>query len=215
LPVKRNKSSAVRNQSTDIAKMSKSSAESGEPAPEMRPDHSGDRPGGPIDGRGGDHEAWREVLEEVRGGLRNFLAGKLPQAADVDDCLQSVSVAMLNNQTEIPPAARRAWLYRVAANEAARWWRDKSTTDRILEKHAGNTPGVDTTAPSRMETQELVQQVNQAIENLSDNSRRIVRMRLNDGMTFQAIADQLQLPLGTVLTRMRRAMQQLRNQLDK
>lgn len=196
--------------------MSKFSADSGDPAPEPRPDDLGDETRSePDQSRGGDRDFWRKIFDESEPGLRNFLAGKLPQAADVDDCLQSVSVAMLKNETEIPHAARRAWLYRVAANEAARWWRHKAVTDRVLEKHAGTAYSVDTSAPTTIETEETLRLINQAIENLSDNARQVVRMRLRDGMTFQAIADQLQLPLGTVLTRMRRAMRRLRLELDE
>lgn len=164
--------------------------------------------------RGGDREAWRDAFNECESGLRRFLAGKLPQAADVDDCLQSVLLAMLNNQSPIPPAARRAWLFRVAANEAAMWWRRKSTTDRVLEKHAETTYQVETDSGNAIESQETIGQINQAIENLPADARQIVRMRLRDGKTFQSIADELQLPLGTVLSRMRRSMQRLRDELN-
>jgi RNA polymerase sigma-70 factor (ECF subfamily) len=197
--------------------MSKSPADNGDPAPEFRRDgdkqdvserdpRSGDDPAA-------DRESWRAIFDESESGLRRFLTGKLPQTADVDDCMQLVSVAMLKNSTEIPIAARRAWLFRVAANEAARWWRNKSTTDRVLEKHADSAYRDDTSTPA-IETEETVQRVNQAIENLSEDVRLIVKLRLREGMTFQAIADQLKLPLGTVLTRMRRAMQRLRSEFD-
>ena len=79
--------------------MSKSSADNGERRSNNRPEDGGDGV-----------ESWRELLNEIEPGLRRFLGGKLPQAADVDDCIQSVSVAMLKNKTEIPRSARRAWL---------------------------------------------------------------------------------------------------------
>lgn len=204
--------------------MSNSSADDGDLPPDIPPDSFGTDslgPGRPGQSGGGQsaegektHAQWREVFDEAETGLRRFLAGKLPQSADVEDCLQSVLVAMLKNESEIPPAARKAWLFRVAANEAARWWRHKSTTDRVLEKHAQTAYSVETELPSHLETQETLQRVHQAIEQLSENARQVVRLRLRDGMTFQSIADQLQLPLGTVLTRMRRAMEQLRKELD-
>ncbi|MCA9140345.1 MAG: sigma-70 family RNA polymerase sigma factor [Planctomycetales bacterium] len=205
--------------------MSSSSADSGDQHPDPRPDQSyGDLDGSGVDdttpGVDSSDQAtqqpttWREVFEQSESGLRRFLAGKLPQDADVDDCLQSVLVAMLKNETKIPAAARRAWLYRVAGNEAARWWRHKSTTDRVLEKHAETVYGVDTVVPANIETKETLDQINRAINNLDENSRQIVNLRLRDGMTFQQIADQLNLPLGTVLTRMRRSMQKLRNEID-
>ncbi|MCO8124238.1 RNA polymerase sigma factor [Stieleria sp. TO1_6] len=208
--------------------MSKSSADSGDPPSEHQQDGCGPpkRPpennpnrepnGGTMspnrENRDDDH--WRELFQQTESGLRKFLAGKLPQAADVEDCLQTVMVAMLKNQSKIPLAARRAWLFRVAANQAALWWRTKSTTDRVLEKHASSTYAIDTDCATQLETQEALQRVEMALSQLPPDSRQIVCLRLHDGYTFQAIADQMQLPLGTVLTRMRRAMQQLRSELD-
>ncbi|MDV6034356.1 MAG: sigma-70 family RNA polymerase sigma factor [Phycisphaera sp. RhM] len=194
--------------------MSNLPADDGAPSPESSPGASGDPQ--PDDGatEGGSQHAWREEFREAEAGLRRFLAGKLPQAADVEDCLQTVMVAMLSNESQIPHAARRAWLYRVAANEAARWWRNKSTTDRVLEKHAHASFRIDTEPRSDLETQETLRHVHQAIEKLPEHTQQVIRLRLAEGMTFQAIADRLDQPLGTVLTRMRRAMQQLRNELD-
>lgn len=181
------------------------------------PADSGDHADQPQPQDGGEEQrgTWWSVFNDVETGLRKFLAAKLPQAADVEDCLQSVSIAMLKNQTEIPQAARRAWLYRVAANEAAKWWRSRSAADRVLERHAETAYRVETEVGTEIETEETLGRVNRSIENLSENARHVVKLRLGDGKTFQTIADELQLPLGTVLTRMRRAMLQLRRELER
>ncbi|QEG02476.1 ECF RNA polymerase sigma factor SigH [Stieleria maiorica] len=200
--------------------MSNLPADDGDPVPEIpAPELPGDssrqpHPSNNGVGEGGNQDLWRRVFDDAETGLRRFLSGKLPQTADVDDCLQTVFVAMLKNDAAIPPPARRAWLYRVAANEAARWWRKKSTTDRVLEKHAHSTFQIDTDSTLNLETEETLQRVHQAIATLPENVQQVIRLRLGEGMTFQAIADRLDQPLGTVLTRMRRAMQQLRNELD-
>ena len=189
--------------------MSESPAESGDPSHERPGTESGD------ESRGTETQGtWRDVFREAENGLRKFLAGKLQQPADVEDCLQSVFVKALNNKTPVPVAARRAWLFRVAANEAALWWRNKATTDRVLEQHAQTKYEIGTETESVFETKETVERINASIDQLPDDVRTIVRMRLGDAKTFQTIADELQLPLGTVLTKMRRAMQRLRRELD-
>ncbi|MDM4019093.1 RNA polymerase sigma factor [Roseiconus lacunae] len=175
-------------------------------------------PGGPASPKN-EIEAWNEVLEASRGGLRAFLSTKLPQAADVDDCLQAVSIAMLRMPPDVPPPARKAWLFRVAANQAALWWRKKSVADRALETALRSVPPAEAgqrhfadTDP--LETAEVRQRVRQAIERLPESTRKIVRLRLRDGKPFREIAEQLDIPLGTALTRMRRAMDQLRIELN-
>ncbi|MEO1524349.1 MAG: sigma-70 family RNA polymerase sigma factor [Planctomycetota bacterium] len=156
---------------------------------------------------------WRELIEEVRPGLRSFLTAKLPQAADVEDCLQTVILAALESRPQIPESARRAWLFRVASNEAALYWRKKKTTDRVLEKHGQyHVTADERTAANTFETKETADRIQRAISELSPDVQRIVRMRIQENLTFQQIADQLGTPLGTVLTRMRRAMERLRNQ---
>ena len=202
--------------------MSSFSADNGD----LRPDRRRD----PADGEVSDREeidsvqrdgeeTWRKVFRDAEPGLRRFLQSKLPQSADAEDCLQAVMLAALKNQTDVPPPARTAWLFRVAANEAALWWRKKSTTDRVMERHAESLPeeysGESRTQPiPQIEIEETREQVRQAIESLPENAKQVVRLRLQDGITFQQIADRLELPLGTVLTRMRRAMRQLREILD-
>ncbi len=198
--------------------MSKPPADDGTPTPDPQaaPQDGSRRDG---DRRQGEMDLWREVFAESERGLRRFLAGRLPQSADVEDCLQAVSVAMLKNETPIPAQARRAWLYRVAANEAAKWWRKKSTTDRVMERHADtmyqvHSAKTESASLPEIETLETVQQIRRAIDKLPEETQRIIRMRLSDGLTFQQIADQTGLPLGTVLTRMRRAMQRIRSEFD-
>lgn len=172
-------------------------------------------------GMGGHDEArkraetlqWRELFEEARSGLRSFLLSKLPQPADVDDCLQTVFVAMLEHQPEVPVAARRAWLFRVASNEAALYWRKRKTTDRVLEKHGQyrvSTEGENTS--ESYENKETANHIQRAIDGFAPEVQVIVRMRIQDNLTFQQIAEELDIPLGTVLTRMRRAMERLRKQ---
>ena len=178
-------------------------------------DHPCERSVSHDEGAGADETesaAWRRVFAQSEAGLRSFLRARLPQMADVDDCLQSVFIAMIHNTTDVPAAARRAWLFTVAAREAAKFWRQRATTDRVMEKHA-SAYVTQSNSPTEIEKQEVAHQIRQAIEKLPESSRRIVQLRIHHDLTFAAIADQLQLPLGTVLTRMRRAMQQLRDDL--
>lgn len=174
-------------------------------------DHSNQPPAGQL--------AWQASLADCETGLRRFLSAKLPQPADVDDCLQVISLAAMTNDRELTEPARRAWLFKVAANQAALWWRKQSTTNRVLEKHASyerSNQDSDQSAPFKsLEQTELSEALWQAIEKLPPETASIIRLRIIDDLTFQKIADRLSLPLGTVLTRMRRAMAQLRTELNR
>ena len=162
-------------------------------------------------------EQWRKVFMECETGLRAFLRGRLGQEVDVDDCLQVVYLKMIQQSRkpgdDVAPAARRAWLFRVASNEAAGLWRRKASTDKMLSRHGAD----DTTlgdASEKLILTETTAKVRQALTRLPDTLQDVVRLRIEENLTFQEIASQLDIPLGTALTRMRRALDRLRKEMN-
>ena len=160
-------------------------------------------------------DEWRQVYQASEAGLRAFLRGRLGQEADVEDCLQVVYVKTIESGDNVAPGARRAWLFRVAANESARFWRRKSTTDRVLEKRASYAEEtVEDDATDKVIQTETSDKLRQLIETLPESTQEIIRLRIQEGLTFQQISDQLKIPIGTALTRMRRGLERLRTEID-
>jgi len=161
---------------------------------------------------------WRRVFEEAEGGLRAFLRNRLRQESDVDDCLQVVFLKMVEAGPDVAPAARRAWLFRVAANESARMWRSEASKDRLLQQHGedqGQSDQADTLPPiEQVILTETVAQVEQSLQRLPAAWQQVVRLRIHQNLTFQEIADRLGIPLGTALTQMRRALERLKSEID-
>ena len=164
---------------------------------------------------------WRAVFDACQDAVRAFLSSRLGQPADVDDCLQAVFVKMTRQarrtDSTVAPVARRAWLFRVAANEAALMWRNKSSTNRMIQKKGLETAPDDTHLPDpsdRIVLTETTVRLREAVERLPENYREVVRMRIDQEKTFQTIADELGIPLGTALTRMRRALEKLRDEIE-
>ena len=115
-----------------------------------------------------DADDWQDVFSSCEAGLRAFLGARL-RPHDVDDCLQVVCMKMLQNGDGVAVAARRAWLFRVAANEAAALWRRKATTDRVLEKQAESvSDATDEDAAERAILTETGEQIRLAIKKLPD-----------------------------------------------
>ncbi|QDT02463.1 ECF RNA polymerase sigma factor SigW [Rubripirellula lacrimiformis] len=175
-------------------------------------DDGNESPAESVGGNRGSTESFQQIFDDISGGLRRFLASRLRQTADVDDCLQSVFLAMTQHGDTVAPAARRAWLFRVAANESAKFWRKQSSTEKMI---AAQNPreSIDQDPALPIIHDEARQAVQHAIENLSPTYREMIELRINENLTFQQIADQLNIPIGTALTRMRRALQRLRDDL--
>lgn len=165
-------------------------------------------------------EGWQTVFEGCQSGLRAFLRGRLSQESDVDDCLQSVYVKMIGQDRkpggEVAPAARRAWLFRVAANEAARMWRSKEAGERMLRRHGGTEQEeiIEDDATEKVILAETTGKVRHALSQLPEAWREVVVLRIEENLTFQQIANRLDIPLGTALTRMQRALERLRDDIQ-
>ncbi len=67
----------------------------------------------------------------------------------------------------------------------------------------------------RMEREERCRQVRQAISQLPEEHRVVLVLREMDGCCYETIAEILDLPVGTVRSRLHRARMQLREQLKE
>jgi len=66
-----------------------------------------------------------------------------------------------------------------------------------------------------MEQDERAEQVHAALAQLSEEHRTVLVLREIDGHDYDAIAEMLDLPVGTVRSRLHRARSQLRDQLKE
>ncbi len=157
------------------------------------------------------------VYVKIAGHVQSTTQKSNPQKSNPQDSNPQDSTTEASNPwaDQIPAGARKAWLFRVAANEAALVWRRASTTDRALKKQATVTPELqvdDTT--HRLIEDETVQQIRQIIDRLPETTQQIIRLRIDEDLTFGQIAQRLEIPLGTALTRMRRALEKIKIELD-
>jgi RNA polymerase sigma-70 factor (ECF subfamily) len=160
--------------------------------------------------------AWLTALYAEHGlRLRQFVLGVLRNREAADDVVQATFAKAAEVGGDVRPGAMKSWLYRVALNEAADWRRragvDRKAILRIGESHfshAGDTP--DTPLVQR----ETMEKVRQAVCDLTSTQERVVRARIYEDKKFVQIASEMNMPLATVITHMRRALEKLRQKLD-
>jgi len=142
--------------------------------------------------------------------LRRFLLGVLRDAAVAADCLQATFTKLLERGHETRPESRRAWLFKVAFQEAMLAKRKAATGDRVLRKAAWSRQHEAEAPESNLFRMESVERVQDALAGLPPEQRQVVRMRIYEEKTFAVIAQELKIPLGTALGRMRTALLKLR-----
>jgi RNA polymerase sigma-70 factor (ECF subfamily) len=103
-------------------------------------------------------------------------------------------------------------LFRVAANEAAALWRRRASTEKMIQRH-GATDAAPADAAERLIRNETTAKVRLAVRALPQPMQQVVRLRIEENLTFQQIAERLNIPLGTALTRMRRAITTLKHEI--
>jgi RNA polymerase sigma-70 factor (ECF subfamily) len=145
--------------------------------------------------------------------LRRFLLGLLRDAQLTADVLQATFVKMAERGHETRKESRKAWLFRVAYHEAMAYRRREGVGDKILRRVAWHTSRAAGAADEPLLRLEAVQSVRDALEDLPPEQRQVVRMRIYEEKTFAVIAEELKIPLGTALGRMRAATIKLRAML--
>lgn len=142
--------------------------------------------------------------------LRRFLLGILRDAQLTADVLQATFTKMIQRGHETREETRKAWLYRVAYHEAIAIRRREGVGDKVLRRVAWHTNGTTSPADDPVIRFETVAAIREALELLPPEQRQVVRMRIYDEKTFAEIAQELKIPLGTALARMRSALIKLR-----
>lgn len=138
-------------------------------------------------------------------------------AEDARDVVQEAFVqAFLKLETFQHSSAFYTWLYRIAFNVAASHRRRRRPMYSV--EYARETSGLEPmdggNGPTeRLEQKECCRQVRQAIGQLSEEHRTVLVLREIDGCCYETIAEILEVPVGTVRSRLHRARLQLREQL--
>lgn len=145
--------------------------------------------------------------------LRAFLIGLLRDHDLAGEALQAAFTKAMEAGHTADPAKLKGWLFRVAYNEAMALRRKQKTHDKSLAKLAWHKPSEHDQPDDNISRGETITRIRHSLNSLSEAQREVVRLRIYEEMTFAAIAEELNVPLGTVLTRMRLALKKLQRDM--
>ena len=156
-----------------------------------------------------------ELYAKHQAELRSFLVGVLRDSHLANDALQATFAKAVELGHTAMRESVKGWLFRVALNEALVIRRRQQTADRILSQVAWSRTRVSESPVENVTRGETVDVVRAALDELPPEQRQVVCMRIYEEKTFAKIADELALPLGTVLSRMQLAIRKLRVKLEQ
>ena len=170
----------------------------------------------------GDERASAELVAEHQRTVVQLASNLLGDREEALDLAQEVFLRVFRTIHRFRgQSSLRTWIYRIAINQARnrhRFWLRRHRADHIsLDLHVGLHGDVlcgRGPTPDRVLAQkELAERLRGALERLPFEQRTAIVLREVDGMSYEEIAYSLELPVGTVKSRLTRARQALRADL--
>ncbi len=159
----------------------------------------------------GDRQAFTELVCRHQVNMVSMTYRMCGDLRLAEDAAQEAFVRVWQNLNSYKPQyAFRSWLYRIAANAALdSLRRDRPTTELDTLSLADPAMGPEQSA----EENQRVGHVRRAIAQLSEPLRVVLILREYQELTYQEIGDALDIPVGTVMSRLNSARAQLRREL--
>jgi len=155
---------------------------------------------------------FEQRLEECGTLAFRVARGVLRNAADAEDVAQEAVLRAYRRFTRLrDPSRFRGWLVRITFRLALDQARSARRREHRETLWAMNTPRP--TAEDIAASNEFGRRLEQAMESLPKKSRLVLLLASMDGHSLEEVAEVLQLPLGTVKSRLHSARKQLAEKL--
>ena len=158
-----------------------------------------------------DREALELLLRNVQPAVHRYLCG-LVGPADADDVVQEVLVSVYRGLEWLEtPGLFRHWVFRIASRAGFRHlkseqrWREQEREEALLE---------DIPAPDLPPREGVLEALHQ-MDGISPASRAVLVLHFQEELSLPEVAAVLELPLGTVKSRLAYGLTALRKQLTK
>jgi RNA polymerase sigma-70 factor, ECF subfamily len=171
----------------------------------------------------GDERASAELVAEHQRTVMQLATNLLGDREEALDLSQEVFLRVFRTIHRFRgQSSLRTWIYRIAVNQARnrhRFWRRRHRADQVsLDQHVaahGDVLSGYEPMPDRVLAQkELAARLRDALDRLPFDQRTAIVLREVDGLSYDEIAFSLNLAVGTVKSRLTRARQALRAELQ-
>ena len=152
-------------------------------------------------------KVWEQTAVKVRAYIFCICRNK----DDVDDLAQECYLRALRNWGQFNgKGSRQAWLFTIARRTCVDWFRTKSK-------------GVQISLENLNETQEIVSEkqkfddiatVWETIKTLQPEYKEILYLRFGGGLNYAEMAKTLDIPVGTVRSRLHRGLKALKTKIE-
>jgi RNA polymerase sigma-70 factor, ECF subfamily len=171
----------------------------------------------------GDERASAELVAEHQRTVVQLACNLLGDREEALDLSQEVFLRVFRTIHRFRgQSSLRTWIYRIAVNQARnrhRFWQRRHRSDQVsLDQHVAThgdiLRGIGPSPDRVLAQKELAERLKGAMGRLPFEQRTAIVLREVDGLSYEEIAFSLGLPIGTVKSRLTRARQALRADLQ-
>ncbi len=160
----------------------------------------------------GSEESFTALVRAHQQSLANFFA-RMGANSDHEDLVQETFIRLYRYRQSYRPAARfTTFLYHLARNVWADRGRKILRFERATAAYENELQLAGTAAPERAGGSPDVEA---ALDRLSPKLREVIVLNIYQGLRYQEVADVLEIPLGTVKSRINHALTALRELLNE
>ena len=173
----------------------------------------------------GEIRAFDRLVLKYRARVVELAMRYTRNSADAEDAAQEAFIRAYRGLQQFRcESAFYTWLYRIASNCARNLLKARSrdminsTVDLPDEQNAADPPArlQDLETPEELTlTDEIRGMVSATLEKLSEAHRAVIKLREIDGLSYQEIASEMSIPVGTVRSRVFRARDIIDRQLRR
>jgi RNA polymerase sigma-70 factor (ECF subfamily) len=165
-------------------------------------------------------EEFRAIFDRHAADVHHFVARRAGRQA-ADDVLSDVFVIAFDRRGRFDPASASAlpWLYGIALNAMRRGWRTAATQHRIADRAAHEV--VDMRTSHEEHTVDRIDAANRwnalrpVLDELAHGDRQALLLYAWEELSYAQIAVVLEVPVGTVRSRIHRARAHVRARIDQ
>lgn len=158
---------------------------------------------------------WQEIVEQHSARVYRLAYRLTGNRQDAEDLTQEVFVRVFRSLDSYRPGTFEGWIHRITTNLFLDQVRRKQRVrfDALPDDSADRLRSIHPGPELAFEHQNLDYDIQQALDRLSPEFRAAVVLCDIEGLSYEEIAEALNLKLGTVRSRIHRARAQLRTSL--
>ena len=169
----------------------------------------------------GDTSAFGEIVLRYQDKIYNLCRHMLGNAADAEDAAQDVFLKAYQALPKFQPeASLYTWLYRIATNTCIdhkkkpifeSLFGDSGEGERLVHDRASDAP-----SPEKLyQSKQIDKALQESLGKLSPKLRAIIILKEIEELSYEEIADALEISMGTVKSRIARAREELQRLMQK